>query len=175
MLLHEHDELPALYAFVYMCYASSSLLDLVAYLLQSDGGFQQGGPLGPLLFYPSSLKLVRTMTSELNSWYLDNGSLGGVVSSLLRDLETVRCVKPPVGLLNEDKCELVTDDDSVVADIKTVLPSVRHVSRREAVLSGAPIGDETSVDTVLHNKVVEFHRLAGRLITLNAHDALFLL
>jgi hypothetical protein len=116
------------------------------------------------------------MTSEFNSWYLDDGSLGGVVSSLLRDLETVRCVGPSVGLLlNEDKCEIVTDDDSVVADIKSVLPSVRHVPRREAVLLGAPVGDETSVDTVLHSKLVEFRRLAGRLITLNAHDALFLL
>jgi hypothetical protein len=56
-----------------------------------------------------------------------------------------------------------------------VLPSVRHVPRREAVLLGAPVGDETSVDTVLHSKLVEFRRLAGRLITLNAHDALFLL
>jgi hypothetical protein len=50
MLLLVHDELPELYAFVYMCYASSSLLDFGAHLLQSDEGFQQGDPLGPCCF-----------------------------------------------------------------------------------------------------------------------------
>ena len=116
------------------------------------------------------------LRESFNSWYLDDGSLGGVVSSLLRDLEIIKRVGPSVGLLlNEDKCEIVTDDDSVVADIQSVLPRVRHVPRSEAVLLGAPVGDETSVDTVLHSKLVDFRRLASRLITLNAHDALFLL
>jgi hypothetical protein len=78
-------------------------------------------------------------------------------------------------LLNEDKCEIVTDDNSVAADIGTVLPSVRHVPRHEAVLLGAPVVDETSVETLRHSKLVEFRRLAGHLITLNAYDALFLL
>ena len=104
--------------------------------------------------------------SEFNSWYLDDGSLGGVVSSLLRDLEIIRRVGPSVGLLlNENKCEIVTDDDSVVAEIQSVLPRVRHVPRSEAVLLGAPVGNETSVDTVLHSKLVDFRRLASRLIT----------
>ena len=81
----------------------------------SDEGFQQGDPLGPLLFCASSLKLARSMTSELNEWYLDDGTLGGRVSSLLQDLETVKRVGPTVGLhLNEDKCEIVTGDDSVI-------------------------------------------------------------
>ena len=174
MLLLVRNELSELYAFVYMCYASSSLLDFGAHLLQSDEGFQQGDLLGPLLFCVSSLKLACSMMSEFNSWYLDDGSLGGVVSSLLRNLEITRRIGPSVGLLlNEDKCEIVTDDDSIVADIQSVLPRVRHVPRSEAVLLGAPVGDETSVDTVLRSKLVDFRRLASRLITLNAHDALF--
>ena len=45
----------------------------------------------------------------------------------------------------------------------------------EAVLLGAPVGDETSVDTVLSSKLAVFRLLASRLAALNAHDALFLL
>ena len=116
------------------------------------------------------------MTSQFNAWYLDDGTLGGDVVSLVRDLETVRHVGPSIGLqLNEDKCEIVTADDSVAVSIRAVLPNVRHVPCREALLLGAPVGDATSVDAVLDNKLTVFRRLASRLTTLNAQDALFLL
>jgi hypothetical protein len=62
------------------------------------------------------------MASEFNLWYLDDGSVGGNVDSLLPDLETVK----PVGLtieleLNEDKCEIVTNYDSVAANVRELL------------------------------------------------------
>lgn len=90
------------------------------------------------------------MTSEFNTWYLDDGSIGGHVSSLLSDLATVRRVGPQIGLvLNEDKCEIVTDDVSVVASLKAVMPNIRHIPRSDAVFLGAPVGDGASVDAVL--------------------------
>jgi hypothetical protein len=176
MLQTVHDELSELYAFVHICYATSSLLNFGDQLLLSDEGFQQGDPLGPLLFCASSLKLARSMTSQFNAWYLDDGTLGGDIVSLVRDLETVRRVGPSIGLeLNEDKCEIITADNNVAASIRVVLPKVRHVPCREALLLGAPVGDATAVDTVLNDKLIIFRRLASRLTTLNAQDALFLL
>ena len=131
--------MPELYPFIHMCYSSASLLNFGEYLLLSDEGVQQGDPLGPLLFCVSSLKLTRSMTSEFNSWYLDDGTLGGHVSNLIVDLETVRRGGPTVGLvLNEDKCEIVTDDTIVVARMKAVMPNIRHIPRSEALLLGAP-------------------------------------
>ena len=59
--------------------------------------------------------------------------------------------------------------------MRVVLPNVRHIPCRDAVLLGAPVGDKSSVDMVLNNKLVEFRRLASRLTSLGAHDALFLL
>ena len=151
------EEIPELYPFVHMCYSSASLLNFGEYLLFSDEGVQQGDPLGPLLFCASSLRLARSMTSEFNVWYLDDGSLGGHVSSLLSDLETVRRVGPSIGLvLNEDKCEIVTDDVSVVASMKAVMPNIRHIASGEAVLLGAPVGDETAVDSDLSSKLAVF-------------------
>ena len=106
-----------------MCYARASLLSFGDHLLLSDEGAQQGDPLGPLLFCASSLKLARSMSSEFNLWYLDDGSVGGNVDSLLHDLETVKRVGLTIGLeLNENKCEIVTDDDSVAANVRVVLP-----------------------------------------------------
>jgi hypothetical protein len=120
-----NEEIPELYPFVHMCYASASLLAFGEYLLLSDEGAQQGDPLGPLLFCSSSLKLARSMTSEFNLWYMDDGSIGGDVSSLLSDLETVRRVGPTIGLiLNKDKCELITSDASGVTSIETAMPCI---------------------------------------------------
>ena len=137
-----HEEMPELYPFVHMCYYSASLLNFGEHLLLSDEGLQQGDPLGPLLFCASSLKLARSMTSEFNAWYLDDGSLGGHVTRLLSDLETVRRVGPTIGLvLNDEKCEIVTDDVSVFASMKAVMPNIRHIPSGKA-----PVGDETSVE-----------------------------
>jgi hypothetical protein len=170
------EEIPELYPFVHMCYSTASLLNFGEYLLLSDEGVQQGDPLGPLLFCASSLKLARSMSSEFNTWYLDDGSIGGQISSLLSDLEAVRRLGPKIGLvLNEDKCEIVTDDVGVVASMKAVMPNIRHIPCNEAVLLGAPIGGDTAVGAVLCSKLTVFRRLASRLTSLNAHDALFLL
>jgi len=95
---------------------------------------------------------------------------------LLSDLDIVRRVGPTIGLvLNEVKCEIITDDADVVASLKAVMPSIRHIPCHDAVLLGAPVGDQTAVDTVLNSKLAVFRRLASRLKSLNAHDALFLL
>ena len=143
-------------------------------MLLSDEGV--GDPLGPLLFCASSLKLASSMTSKFNAWYLDDGSIGGHVSSLLVDLETVHRVGPAIGLvLNEEKCEIVTDDVDVVTSTKAVLLNIRHIPCGEAMLLGAPVGDETAVDSILSSKLAVFRRLASRLTSLNAHDELFLL
>ncbi len=62
------EQLPELYSFVHMCYSSASFLNFGEFLLLLDEGFQQGDPLGPLLFCATSLKLASSLTSEFNSW-----------------------------------------------------------------------------------------------------------
>ena len=176
MLRVVYEELPELYTFVHMCYAGSSLLNFGVHQLRSDEGLQQGDPLAPLLFCASTMKLSRSMTSEFNVWYLDDGTIGGDVSGLLLDLETVRRSGRRIGLLlNEGKCEIVTDDADVVSEIRAVLPAIRHVPCNESILLGAPIGDDTSVDAILNTKLATFRLLTSRLTSLSAHDALYLL
>ena len=177
MLQIVHDELPELYPFIHMCNSTASLLSFGEHrpILPSDAGFQPGDPRGPLLFCASSLKLARSMTSEFNDWNLDDGSIGGHVNRLLSDPEIVRRVGPTIGLvLNEVKCEIVTDDADVVASLKAVVPSIRHIPCHEAVLSLQSATKQLSTQSSAVQLAV-FRRLAGRLTSSNAHDALFLL
>ena len=55
--------------------------------------------MGPLIFCASSLKLAKSLKSELNIWYMDDGTLDGDVDVLLDDLETVRKVGSNLGLI----------------------------------------------------------------------------
>ena len=84
-----YDELPELFPFISTCYDSASHLCFGDFLISSDEGAQQGDPLGPLIFCASSLKLAKLLKTELNIWYMDDGTLGGDVDVLLNDMETV--------------------------------------------------------------------------------------
>jgi hypothetical protein len=67
--------------------------------------------------------------------------MGGDAHILLVDFNTVRRVGQELGLeLNEQKCELITDDDDVVDKFQADAPSILHVKTSQAVLLGAPIG-----------------------------------
>lgn len=51
--------------------------------LTSEVGPQQGDPLGPLLFSLLSIHpIIASLKSEINIWYLDDGTLGGDTENL---------------------------------------------------------------------------------------------
>ena len=80
-------KLPELFNFVNICYADESFLCFDKEQIKSAEGVQQGDPLAPLLFCLTVLNLSNHMTSsELNLWYMDDATLGGIVSVLLADI-----------------------------------------------------------------------------------------
>jgi len=90
-ILHTFQEvLPELYPFILTCYNSPSDLCFGEFLISSAEGVQQGDPLGPLLFCVAAQKMANLMKSQLNLWYMDDGSLGGEVDVLIEDFATVR-------------------------------------------------------------------------------------
>ena len=172
-----YDELPELFQFISTCYDSASHLCFSEFLISSDEGAQQGDPLGPLIFCASSLKLAKSLKSELNIWYMEDGTLGGDVDVLLDDLKTVWKVGSNLGLtLNETKCELITEDPDVISKFRIFAPSIMHVRSHQATLLGAPIGDDDKGNKIISVKIEVFQRLANRLKQLSgsAHDAFFL-
>jgi len=46
----------------------------------------------------------------------------------------------------------MTNDDNVVSTIQGIMSNTMHILCNDAVLLGAPISDESAVDTVLHSK-----------------------
>ena len=97
MLHAAREHIPSLYPFIWQCYRETTALTY---------GVQQGDPLGPLLFCLLAQNLISTLRSELNIWYLDDGTLGGPIDSVLENLETIKSSASSLGLhLNIDKCE----------------------------------------------------------------------
>ncbi len=171
-----YDDLPELFPFISSCYSAGSHLSFGDFILESEEGAQQGDPLGPLVFCASSLKLAKLLKSELNIWFMDDGTLGGDVDVLIHDYETVRRIGKELGLvLNEQKCELITGDPDVVNRFKSVAPRILHINTCDATLLGAPIGGKASMEAVLSKKIGELRLLTDRLKKLGAHDAFFLL
>jgi len=176
MLQTVHDQLPEPYRFVYLCYSKSSHLRFGDTVLTSDEGAQQGDPLGPVLYCMTTLQLTHSVTSEMNMWYLDDGTSGGHVDNLGNDVLAFKRAGEQVELqLNEAKCEIVTDDVVVCHRIRDIARAVKHINCGKAVLLGAPVGDASSVDDVLNEKLTNFRHLSNNLLQLNSHDALFLL
>jgi Reverse transcriptase (RNA-dependent DNA polymerase) len=177
VILHCVAELfPELYAFVSVCYSDSAFLCFGDFLLMSDEGAQQGDPLGPLLFSLSMLSMAKSLSSEFNVWYLDDGSIGGNVDVLIQDFERVKQLSEVLGLsINVTKCEIISDDVNVFDRFVKIAPGILCVKTCDAVLLGAPIGDIASVTSILIRKLEYMKQLERRLSLLSSHDAFYLL
>ncbi|CAG0903385.1 unnamed protein product [Cyprideis torosa] len=76
--------------------------------LKSATGLQQGDPYGPAPFSLGVDEATRMVTSELNVWFLDDGSIGGPLDNVLADFNTISAELARLGLeCNDSKCELV--------------------------------------------------------------------
>jgi hypothetical protein len=76
---------------------------------------------------------------------------------------------------NPAKCEIITDEEKVLEKLMHIAPAIKAIKSYDPLLLGAPIGGMQSVDQALIDKLHELRRLSGRLVHLNARDALFLL
>ena len=110
-------------------YGSQPHLLLGEHTVHSCTGVQQGDPLGPLGFALALQPLVEEIklevpTLKINVWYLDDGTLCGSPSDLMKALRIIQEEGPPQGLiLNHSKSllfiptEAVSSSNSLPADI----------------------------------------------------------
>ena len=121
------EEFPKLFPFIWQLYSSPSSLMFGDVILQSATGVQQGDPLGPALFSLSLLSLTKSLSSPLNIWYLDDGTIGGSADDVFNDFVTIITSSSTLGLeLNISKCELYIPepDLSTSEDIRAKFFSV---------------------------------------------------
>ena len=82
-------EEPELLPLVLSAYGLPSSLFFSEVVIQSSEGVQQGNPLGPLLFCLTTHNMVQQLHSELNLFYLDDGTRGGSLNEVLVDFRKV--------------------------------------------------------------------------------------
>jgi hypothetical protein len=167
------DYAPELLPFIDVCYGQPTFLCYSESVIMSEVEIQQGDPLGPMGFCTSTHKLIQGIKTNYGQWYLDDGALGGRVDELMQAFEYTRTEGAKIGLLvNERKCELITNDASVIQRFQSIAPGVNIVDPAVAILLGAPVGGEQSVDLILEKKLNDLKRLSNRLKRLDAHMTL---
>ena len=149
---------PELFPWVHWCYGGQPhLIYNGDHIFSSCAGVQQGDPLGPMLFCLVLHLLVRDIKVRcpqltFHKWYLDDGTLAGPASEVLRALELIKTQGPQLGLkLNLSKCELFSADPDNFGngfrdDVDGWLHFPPELNTRstdpDMIILGSPIGDE---------------------------------
>lgn len=179
MLSEIKAKIPQLYHYLRQCYLQPSYLLFGDKIIWSKVGAQQGDPAGPLIFSLAIHPLVSQLTSELNIWYLDDGTLGDSPDFVLSNLAVIIEKARSLGLeLNSEKCELFfcngQVDVTVANDFELLAPGIRIVKENDLELLGAPLLDE-GMETFTRNQFEKILVLINRLKSLQTHYAYFIL
>jgi hypothetical protein len=102
------SQAPRVYPLTYSAYRHPSFLFFGEEIILSAEGVQQGDPLGPLLFCLGIHNLDSALRSAFCVFYLNDGILGGSVTSIKEDLSFLKCHSSRLGLsLNQSKSEII--------------------------------------------------------------------
>lgn len=176
------DKVPELYPLIWQCYREPTKLAWQNNTcISSERGVQQGDPLGPALFSLGISELVDRMTSKLNVWYLDDGTLGGTLDTVLNDIQKVLDFANEGGVvLNTTKCEVTVlggmGPEQALAKTRLLdlLPAAKFVEPDDLDLLGSPIG-ERQIPRALNAKKDLLHQICQRAALMHPQAALFLL
>ncbi|XP_043202745.1 uncharacterized protein LOC122370853 [Amphibalanus amphitrite] len=115
-------------------------------------------------------------------WYLDDGSIGGDIDTVCRDLERLIPALSARGLVvNPTKCEIILprccsehQTRSIIERLHTFIPGAALVKDIEARMLGAPMMD-AAAEKVMAEKKNDLERMVDRLQHIDAHSAFYLL
>ncbi|KAF0306974.1 Retrotransposable element SLACS protein [Amphibalanus amphitrite] len=181
--LHQvRERVPSLFHLLWQAYSAPTPLFYETATITSATGLQQGDPCGPAVFALAIDQVARGVTAPFNCWYLDDGTIGGQVSTICLDLQKLIPAMASIGLsINARKCEIILPDGSAdeeamqaVRRIHELIPGAAVLGASEQTILGAPI-TEAAADTVMEEKQGELKHMVERLHHLDAHTALFLL
>jgi hypothetical protein len=164
---------PTIYNYVQESYKSDSILQFIDNNIISEEGVQQGDPLGPLLFCLAIQPIIRKMKSPMNIWYLDDGTLGGDLQTVLSDFHTLLSESANIGLeVNISKCEIFGEhiDQNHLVEHK----NLKLLAKHELNLLGSCLNAD-SLTSTLNKKMEEVSVLLDKLVLLPKHCAFYIL
>ncbi len=179
MLTEIKTKVPQIYHYLRQCYLKPTFLAFGDKVIASKVGAQQGDPAGPLIFSLAIHPMVTQLNTELNIWYLDDGTLADTPDKVLSNLTFLKEKAKLLGLeLNYEKCELYFCNGSIDTDIvnsfKIIAPGIRIVSDDELELLGSPL-HENGIENFARRKFDKIFLLINRLSSLQSHYAYFIL
>uniref|UniRef100_A0A8D8VI75 Reverse transcriptase domain-containing protein n=1 Tax=Cacopsylla melanoneura TaxID=428564 RepID=A0A8D8VI75_9HEMI len=135
-----------------------------------------------LVFQSFSLAIhpiVRSLQSELNLFYLDDGIIGGSPETVLSDIQILLEESAKIGLeINPRKCELFfpsgNDYNIIQQRFEDLLPGVHLVSSENLSLLGAPLVHE-GYEKKVEDKLTKMKNIFEKLKDIPAHFALHLM
>ena len=173
-----HARAPSIYPLLWQAYSQSTPLFFGPHELESATGVQQGDPAGPAIFAITLDEVTRDIGTPLNSWYLDDGLLGGPVDLVADALTALKPALLDLGLgVNARKCTATFPNSGGTNDVETitnVLPAVQVTEPGSFTHLGAPVARE-AIASSLTKKSREFRLMCERLTHIEPHAALFLL
>jgi hypothetical protein len=165
---------PLLYPYLYQCYRNPSTLFFGNHLISSFVGAQQGDPCGPMIFSLAIQAIVSSLDSQLNIWYLDDGTLADYPEAVLSDFKKVINLSQEIGLeLNFNKCEIFCcsgDTDLSHKGISKLAPGIKICDREGLSLLGSPIFDQGFKNTV-EKTIITVENLLNKAELVNSHVA----
>ena len=79
----------------------------------SATGVQQGDPAGSAVFALATHDIVKSASCSMNTWFLDDGTLGGNIEDVCSDLKRLIPAMAQIGLeVNPSKCQIITSSSA---------------------------------------------------------------
>ena len=171
---------PSLYRLMWQAYSVSNPIYFGTAKVESSTSLQQGDPAGPAVFSLAIDAVIRESTAAFNSWYLDDGAIGGDAHSVCCDLQRIIPALSKIGLdVNGAKCEILLSKSTPAHQKQTYISALHQHLPGAAVdptpvMLGAPL-TATAAEIVMSEKREDLQRMINRLQDVDAHSAFFLL
>lgn len=127
-------EAPSLFPMMQQAYRCPSNLFFGDTIIQSKRGTQQDDPCTSVAFCIALKRLTHSLSSILNAWFFDDGSIGGEFHTILSDIEKVFAFGEHSGLtLNTTKCEMffinasTSEQNDMMEILNSLLPGIRLI------------------------------------------------
>ncbi|KAJ0183176.1 hypothetical protein K1T71_001152 [Dendrolimus kikuchii] len=180
LLAQVRDKSPRIFNFIHQCYCDKSILMYQNHKVFSETGCQQGDPLGPAIFSLAIHPIIEKLNSKFNVWYLDDGTLGGDIDTLKKDIQYLIYEFDKIGLeLNYSKCEIYFSDKvpnihNIISDFQSLGLNFKIVDKNSLSLLGCPVFEE-SFSTFVSNKIQNFQSKIENLKSISLHSAYYII